>query len=88
MVQCNSPLTTRPILYTDVVKALGGQVLRDDLWAVTTEELNAQEKERLDLRATIRSIAQRVHQAHHRDMPGTFETCERATCEDAAAKVR
>lgn len=35
---CYSPLATRPILYTDTIK--GEQTLRDDLWAVTTEELN------------------------------------------------
>ena len=29
----------RPVLYTDTVK--GEQVCRDDLWAVSTEELNA-----------------------------------------------
>lgn len=30
-------LYSRPILYTDTIK--GEQTLRDDLWAVTTEEL-------------------------------------------------
>lgn len=35
---CHSKLATRPILYTDTVG--GKQTLRDDLWAVTTEELN------------------------------------------------
>jgi hypothetical protein len=36
---CRHPLAKRPILYTDSIK--GTQVCRDDLWAVTTEELNA-----------------------------------------------
>lgn len=36
---CVSPFATRPILYTDTVR--GKEVHRDDLWAVTTEELNA-----------------------------------------------
>ena len=36
--ECRSSLATRPILYTDGLK--GEQVCRDDLWAVTTEELN------------------------------------------------
>lgn len=36
---CRHPLATRPILYTDTVG--GKQTMRDDLWAVTTEELNA-----------------------------------------------
>lgn len=35
---CISPLATRPILYTDTLN--GVQTCRDDLWAVTTEELN------------------------------------------------
>lgn len=36
---CRHPLATRPIQYTD---SLGGvQTCRDDLWAVTTAELNA-----------------------------------------------
>ncbi len=39
--KCNSPLATRPILYTDIVN--GEQTCCDDLWAVTTEELNALE---------------------------------------------
>jgi predicted RNA-binding Zn-ribbon protein involved in translation (DUF1610 family) len=36
---CISPLATRPVLYTDTVG--GVQTCRDDLWAVTTAELNA-----------------------------------------------
>ena len=35
---CYSKYATRPILYTDTIK--GVQVCRDDMWAVTTEELN------------------------------------------------
>ena len=35
---CKHELATRPILYTDTIG--GKQVLRDDMWAVTTEELN------------------------------------------------
>lgn len=37
---CKSELATRPLLYTDSIK--GAQVCRDDMWAVTTEELNRQ----------------------------------------------
>lgn len=37
--QCVSPLATRPVLYTDTIMG-GRQAMRDDLWAVTTEELN------------------------------------------------
>jgi len=36
---CRHPLATRPILYSDTID--GKQVGRDDMWAVTTEELNA-----------------------------------------------
>lgn len=35
---CISPLATRAVLYTDTVG--GQQTCRDDLWAVTTDELN------------------------------------------------
>lgn len=38
---CRSPLARTPILYTDTVQ--GKEVHRDDLWAVTTAELNALE---------------------------------------------
>jgi hypothetical protein len=37
---CISPLATRPVLYTDTING-GQQAMRDDLWAVTTAELNA-----------------------------------------------
>lgn len=39
MTTCLHPLATRPILYTDSIN--GEQTCRDDLWAVTTDELNA-----------------------------------------------
>lgn len=35
---CSHPLAIRPIFYTDSIG--GKQVMRDDLWAVTTDELN------------------------------------------------
>lgn len=35
---CISELAMRPILYTDTVNGI--QTCRDDMWAVTTEELN------------------------------------------------
>lgn len=38
MATCKSYLATRPLLYTDSIK--GQQICRDDMWAVTTEELN------------------------------------------------
>jgi hypothetical protein len=37
---CISQLATRPIMYTDTING-GQQAMRDDLWAVTTAELNA-----------------------------------------------
>lgn len=43
---CISPLATRPVLYTDTVG--GNQTCRDDLWAVTTEELNKAEQDAKD----------------------------------------
>lgn len=48
---CHSKLATRPILYTDTVK--GRQVCRDDMWAVTTDELNAKEIEIAKLRKLL-----------------------------------
>lgn len=44
---CLSPLATRPVLYTDTIKG-GQQALRDDLWAVTTDELNKVQQDALD----------------------------------------
>lgn len=41
---CNSKYATRPVLYTDTVG--GEQTLRDDLWAVSTQELNDLEEEK------------------------------------------
>lgn len=35
---CHSKLSTRPLLYTDTIR--GEQICRDDMWAVTTDELN------------------------------------------------
>lgn len=39
---CKNRLATKPILYTDTVT--GKQCLRDDMWAVTTEELNTMDE--------------------------------------------
>ena len=36
---CNSPLAKRRVLYTDTIEG-GQQSMRDDLWAVSTQELN------------------------------------------------
>lgn len=47
---CNSKLAIRPILYTDTVE--GKQTHRDDLWAVSTSELN--------------ELEQRIHTAEER----------------------
>lgn len=44
---CLHPLATRPVFYTDSLA--GKQVMRDDLWAVTTEELNTNLAEREEL---------------------------------------
>lgn len=38
-MKCESEIATRPLLFSDTLS--GAQVGRDDLWAVTTEELNA-----------------------------------------------
>lgn len=51
-MECDSPLATRPIFYTDTIG--DKQVLRDDLWAVTTEELNKIEIELSELRSRVR----------------------------------
>lgn len=40
MKTCISPLAIRRVLYTDTING-GNQAMRDDLWAVTTDELNA-----------------------------------------------
>lgn len=49
--KCLHPLSTRPILYTDSVG--GEQVCRDDLWAVTTDELNALRSETAPTREAV-----------------------------------
>jgi hypothetical protein len=49
--KCESKLATRPLLWSDT---LGGkQVYRDDLWAITTEELNKLEAENAALQAQL-----------------------------------
>lgn len=65
-----SPETTKLLGDLD---ALGGKI--DALLA-----------EREELREAVRWVAQTVHQAHHQEQPGTFETCPKSTC-DHAAKV-
>lgn len=40
MSDCNDKLATRPILYNDRLHHFDGEPHRDDLWAVTTDELN------------------------------------------------
>lgn len=52
---CVSPLATRPVLYTDTLE--GRQTCRDDLWAVTTDELNDLHRA-VQNAATINSILQ------------------------------
>lgn len=39
MKTCISPLAIRRVLYTDTING-GHQAMRDDLWAVSTDELN------------------------------------------------
>lgn len=39
MKTCISPLAIRRVLYTDTING-GNQAMRDDLWAVSTDELN------------------------------------------------
>ena len=53
---CDSDLAKRPIFYTDTVS--DKQALRDDLWAVTTAELDAVESELKKLRALVRDYEQ------------------------------
>lgn len=53
MKTCISPLAIRRVLYTDTING-GHQAMRDDLWAVSTDELNdlhnkAQRAETLNL---------------------------------------
>jgi len=42
MAECNSNLATQSLLYTDTIH--GDQVLRDDLWVVSTSELNQNQR--------------------------------------------
>ena len=42
MAECNSNLATQSLLYTDTIH--GDQVLRDDLWVVSTAELNKNQR--------------------------------------------
>ena len=53
---CDSDLAKRQIFYTDTVG--GKQALRDDFWAVTSDELNAVEGELKKLRALVRDYEQ------------------------------
>jgi hypothetical protein len=81
---CVSPLATRPVLYTDTVG--GVQTCRDDLWAITTDELNALAAP--DALAAVEhhtygSIAERMT-GKHRDDSGTVYV----TLADAEAAVR
>ena len=62
---CESKLATRPLLYSD---SLGGnQVLRDDLWAVSTEELNAVESEVVKLRESLRRAVEALNRINETD---------------------
>lgn len=54
MAECISPLATRPLLYSDTLR--GETTFRDDLWAVSTEELNAQERENAALRKRVEEL--------------------------------
>jgi len=40
------------------------------------------------LRDEIRRSAQMVHQGHHTDLPGTWETCPRGVCQRAQHTLR
>lgn len=51
MAICKSDLAKRPLLYTDSIG--GEQVCRDDIWAVTTEELNAANERIRELEAEL-----------------------------------
>lgn len=53
---CKSELATRPLLYTDSIK--GAQVCRDDMWAVTTEELNRQADRIRELESELAALRQ------------------------------
>lgn len=46
--------TIRPLLYTDTID--GKQVCRDDMWVLTTEELNAADAELTSLRALLEEL--------------------------------
>lgn len=51
---CEHELATRAIFYTDTVE--GKQALRDDLWAVSTEELNKEAAIRTELLAALNAV--------------------------------
>ena len=69
MKTCNSDLATRAILYTDTIN--GEQVLRDDLWAVTTDELN-------DVESKINKAFADGVLAGQRQLAQTIETVQEA----------
>ena len=50
--ECLSELATQPLLYTDTIH--GDQVMRDDLWVVSTDELNENHNEITRLNAIIK----------------------------------
>lgn len=41
-----------------------------------------------ELLETVHLMAQTIHQAYHLDAPGTFEACDRNTCDVARAAIK
>lgn len=86
---CNSPLARRPILYNDSVGGL--EAHRDDLWAVTTKELNALEQETATAKqaeaAKLRRIIDRaIVLTNVEDRPNTWLTIIREGMQADLAK--
>ena len=65
---CESKYATRPILYTDTVRGI--QTMRDDLWAVTTEELNILHRTRLQTLEEVRGMVEGNKYEVTGDVPG------------------
>lgn len=66
----------RPLLYTDTIG--GNQVCRDDMWALTTEELNGIDAELTRLREAVDAACDRIAV---RDREKANELCRRAAKE-------
>lgn len=76
---CRHPLATRPIFYTDSIG--GKQTFRDDLWAVTTTELNA-------LISECRTLRERIEALKGERVPSTYSERDWTLIDIGAAGMR